>query len=344
MIKGLSHKRQFERAGIIKKGIKVDGQTKEVDYFVCPDEVKAVMGDKPQKLPIILPVNDWEEVFRHNLKWYGSNGAVKCIGDGITAKRVWKYLPDTLKKDMRKPDSESDFVEMSCPCPMLGAKGGCGPSGILSFMIPDVTMNGVYQIFTRSKSDIISINSAIAEPTDDMPGGWIRNLFRGRIAGIPLILIRLEYQVTVEGKRQTHWKLALQVDHALAQKALSEGPAVSALPEPHQDETISEEEIPHKPEDQEEGNLDDILPAIPRWKEQAHELIPKAIRRLIETAPQSGAGIAAEVLQAHGKLIDASEVEKSELIEMMIENIQEESAALSICQGLLQRIPQKKAS
>jgi len=279
MIKNLSHRRQLPRLGIIKKGIRNGDQTREVDYHVCPPEVQEVCGQQPRELKIIFPANEWETVFPHYLKLYGANNAVKCVGDGHKASRMWKYLPDAMKEDTRVPDGgEGAFVDFPCHsnCPDLRMKNGCGPSGILSFMIPDVSLDGVYQIFVHSQHDIIEINSAIAEPTEDTPGGWLRNLFGGRIAGIPLLLTRQKYEVTVDGYRQKHWKLAFKLHPDAIPIALGTGtwqalPAPADQPQPV--DVPAEVCVPgdEQPEDTAPTAADDADPA-PFWIETADGL------------------------------------------------------------------------
>jgi hypothetical protein len=80
-IKGLTENRRLIRIGKIHLGIKVeklDSRTgepvyntrgeiitypKATDYFVCPPEVQAVYGEKPDRLDVIIPVEDDEISF-----------------------------------------------------------------------------------------------------------------------------------------------------------------------------------------------------------------------------------------------------------------------------------------
>ena len=61
-IDGISEVIRLPRLGKIRLGIKKDAEgttyPEPTDYFVCPEEVKKVFGEKPRELRIMFPTND----------------------------------------------------------------------------------------------------------------------------------------------------------------------------------------------------------------------------------------------------------------------------------------------
>lgn len=224
MIKGLSDRRRLPRAGIIRLGImkkhpeKGTTYPEETDYFVCPQPVQDVYGEKPKELIIMFPVESEELFFRQNYKRYGY-GIPLCIGDGEKA-RGWDFDKGGLK-------------EMDCPCEYL-KKGACGPVGILQFLLPEVKESvGVWQISTGSKNSIIDINSGI---------DFVRGI-AGRVAMIPLLLKREPLEIPrIEGKnikRGVHYTMKLSLAMSLMEiQRLGQIPPTQALlPPPEPDES-----------------------------------------------------------------------------------------------------------
>lgn len=194
-ITGISETRRFPRLGKIRLGIKAktaQGKEypKDVDYFVVPDEVAAVYGDKPKVLEIVFPVEDLTFIFPQAYKSYG-NGVLKCKGNGVEAIRL---------------DDKGNPVEVQCPCPALDdGKKTCHQVANLSFLLPKVSMAGVYQIDTGSIHNIININSAL-----DYARGML-----GKIAWITFRLERVPQIVTYQGKKSTKALLQLRFDGAI---------------------------------------------------------------------------------------------------------------------------------
>jgi hypothetical protein len=203
-IKNVSNIRRLPRLGKIRLGIKAGNgdksYPKETDYFVCPVEVQKVYGDKPKELDIIFPVDDVSIVFPQSYKWY-SFTTLKCKGDGETAMRRVQDLTPEQKEILNGdiPENSFDMVEVNCPCPLL-EEGKCSQVGSLSFMIPKVSLAGVYQIDTRSINSFVNINSAL-----ELAKG-----IAGRIAMIPFKLKRIPQKIEYEGKMQTHYILSLE--------------------------------------------------------------------------------------------------------------------------------------
>ncbi|MFA5706367.1 MAG: hypothetical protein WDA41_08445 [Candidatus Neomarinimicrobiota bacterium] len=191
-IKGLSDKRRLPRLGRVRLGIKVansKGVTypKEVPYFVVPDEVKAVYGDKPTELDVMLPLDDIDTVFPVSYKFYGSGKGLKCNGDGEIA-----YCADEKTKEV---------IEKKCPCELL-EQGKCKQSGSLSVMLQKINVGGVYQINTSSFNSIVDLASGI---------DYVKALI-GRVAMVPLKLRRVATETHHEEKKQTHYTLQLVLD------------------------------------------------------------------------------------------------------------------------------------
>ena len=205
-ITGISDgQRHAPRQGKIHLGIRkfrdkndTKGYPMQTDYFVCPDEVKAVYGPEPKKLVVMFLSNDVDVVMPVWLKLYGASTiAPVCKGDGRTAKRL------DLKTGTR----------IECECP--GAKDckfnqtidkngevklkGCAPTMNLMVNLLDVPGVGTYQIDTKSWN-------GLTELLDDV--ATIRAALNGRIAFVPLTLSLMERDVdhmdAVKGMGKKH--------------------------------------------------------------------------------------------------------------------------------------------
>ena len=193
-ISGLSSIRRLPRLGKIRLGIKkVSEKTgkeypSETDYFVCPAEIKKVIGDEPKELNIMFPLNDPEALFPQAYKWYGSSKGLKCRGDGVTATRL--------------NEETGEMKERSCPCELLES-GKCKQRASLVFMMPDVAIGGVYQIDLSSYHSIVDINSGI---------DYARALLNDNIVFVPFKLKRVPKETHNEGKKQIHYTLQLELD------------------------------------------------------------------------------------------------------------------------------------
>lgn len=194
---GFSSNRRIPRLGKIRLGIKkvaANGKEypSEVDYFVCPDEVKLVYGPHPTELDVMLMSEDSEIIFPQKLARYGSSKGLVCHGDGVNAERL---NPQTKAWEPR-----------GCPCEFRktqeNPKGDCTETANLMVLLPKVNMGGCYQLTTGSYNSTVDINSGIE---------YIRALI-GRIAMVPLKLRRQATQTHHDGKKQTHYTLTLTLD------------------------------------------------------------------------------------------------------------------------------------
>ena len=195
-IKNLSNIRRIPRLGKISLGIKKKTEKgveypSEVSYFVCPEKVQKIFGEKPTILRIMFPVEDKDIFFQ---QWYKSYGydLLKCKGDGEKAF-TWN-------------EKEGGIKEIPCPCQKL-EKGECRRIGILQFILPDVDGLGVWQISTSSRNSIIDLNSSI---------DLVKNVC-GRVRMIPLMLKREEILIQrIEAgkpKKSKHYTLKLDVEN-----------------------------------------------------------------------------------------------------------------------------------
>jgi len=194
-IKGTSEIRRLTRLGKIRLGIKKESPRtgnpypEATDYFVCPEEVRHICGDKPTELKIVFPAEDAPQQW---LKRYSLTRGLVCRGDGEKAMAQ----VDIKTGEIAGRDSEHTTLrEVPCDrekCPAYQAKQ-CRPVMTLQFLLPDVPgALGVYQIDTSSFNSIVNINSSL-------------ELIKacGRVSMIPLILKLVPQQVQPEGKKKT---------------------------------------------------------------------------------------------------------------------------------------------
>jgi hypothetical protein len=218
-IDGISELRRMPLLGTIRLGIKKESARKDAegrpitypeatDYFVCPDEVKALYGEQPTRLKIMFPSDNLDIVAPQWLKCYSYHLGLLCKGTGTTCVR--KIDAETGEAFATKESTRTELVQLDCDpehCEMIGRKQ-CRRHMRLVFMLPDVPRLGVYQLNTSSFNSIVNINSYIGERQIDTtdpdkpkitPPGFLRQITKGRISFIPLILSLIEQDVTPLG-------------------------------------------------------------------------------------------------------------------------------------------------
>jgi len=164
---------KYQRAGKIHLGFKNDkGRPQSTDYFVCTDEVKAVLGDKPQSLGIMFFSDDKEEFMPYFYKKYG-NKQLMCRGDGKDC-RIFKGFDEATKLE-KWIDGPCD--RETCPAAQ-GNNPQCSMVLNLKFIIPKVNKTAYYQLDTRSINTLKNVQGAV-----DM-----LKQVTGQIAWIPMIL------------------------------------------------------------------------------------------------------------------------------------------------------------
>jgi len=234
----ISDIRWLPRLGKIRLGIKKEGQKgsypSATDYFVCPEEVKAVHGDTPRELPVMFPADDLDLVAPQWYKCYSYSQGLICKGDGKLCKRkVDVDTSDFANRDTREwvlTDGECEPEH----CPKIGNKQ-CRKMMSLLFILHDVPGLGVYQLDTSSFYSIVNLNSQLA------PDGFLRHFTRGRIAFIKLILSVDPQEVTPLGVgRKTIHVLNVRADVKLVDiiRLSRQEPGRVLLP------TLEEEEPP----------------------------------------------------------------------------------------------------
>lgn len=259
-IKGVSDHRRLPRLGKIRLGIKVKkpkpdsrckhpqdemcgycSYPKEVPHFVVPREVAAIYGNEPLELDIMFPIEDERQVFPQAYRWYQQSG-LRCKGNGETAMRRVADIKAGNVKPIAPLATDADpnsLAEVECPCPLLES-GDCGQSAHLMVLLPKVSLGGVYQIATGSFHNIVRLNSCI---------DYARSM-AGRIALVPLKLIRQKEEIEFEGKKAPHYLLQAVLDVTLEDVAQLRSDARSvllrteklALPAPADDEIVVGEE------------------------------------------------------------------------------------------------------
>ncbi len=194
-IKGLTEQTRLPRLGIIRLGLKIEKAGKtfptETDYFVVPPEVTEVYGRTPKELDILIPLNDRRLIFPQSYRFYGSGKGLKCQGDGETACFI---------------DDKEEIKQRQCPC-VQWKNEKCKQVGTLFFLLPKVSIAGVYQLSTSSVTSIIDINSGLKYTL----------ALVGRFAFIPMKLKRVKTIIHYQGKAGTHYTLQLAPDVSIQQ-------------------------------------------------------------------------------------------------------------------------------
>ena len=276
-IKGLSETKRLPRLGKIHLGIKVAKEggaeyPKAVDYFVCPEEVQAVFGEKPKELQILIPLEDEERWASQYYRCYSRTRGLICKGDGETAM----CMIDTKTGAMADKDSKAvTMKDIPCQgrgCPHYGKQ--CKEIMNLQFLLPEVPGLGVWQIDTGSINSILNINSA-AE--------LIKRIY-GRIAMIPLLLTLEAQEVQdPDGKKKTVHVLNLRTNQTLLE--LMQTASAKRLTAGEPELPISDDEVPdlllpqnQEPAESEHDKTDD---------EPRHEVLPPDWGKSVSTSAES---------------------------------------------------------
>jgi len=234
-IKEVSDVRRMPRLGKIRLGFKVEPEGKNpypraTDYFVVPEEIKALVGDTPKKLNIMFPTEKADEFAQQWLRCYSFTQGLVCKGDGVTATRKIDVETGDIA---RHTTQEWVFHEWNCDpntCEQYSEKQ-CRRVMNLLFFMPDVPGIGVWQLDTTSFYSIVNINSCV---------DLIRRIC-GRISFIPLTLSLEPLEVSPPGiTKKTVHILAIRSDVKLAeiQKLGTVAPEKIMLP------LLEEEEAP----------------------------------------------------------------------------------------------------
>jgi len=211
-IEGISDIRRMPRLGKVRLGIKIEPPDKNpypraTDYFVLPDEIKHVLGDKPKKLNIIFPTEEADKFAQQWLRCYSFTQGLVCKGNGVKATRKIDVETGDIARSTTHewvfrddwgcdPDTCEQYLEKQCRRVMN-----------LLFMMPDVPGLGCWQLDTTSFYSIVNINSCI---------DLIRSIC-GRISFIPLKLSLEPLEVSPPGiTKKTVHVLTIRSDVKLA--------------------------------------------------------------------------------------------------------------------------------
>jgi hypothetical protein len=233
-IEGLSNIVRIPRLGKIHLGIKTKSEKKgseypkATDYFVVPDEVKEIYGDKPTELEIMFPVEEPEMFAQQWLRAYSMSQGLVCIGDGLEARRKVDVETGALANH---ETNQWEWHQITCDpqeCPEYQTKR-CRRVMNLQFLLPKVPGLGVYQIDTSSFYSIVNINSMIK-----MLQGML-----GRCSMVPLTLALGPIEVSPPGQtKKTVYIMHIKKNVKIAELArIAQLPAARVLiPDPETEE------------------------------------------------------------------------------------------------------------
>jgi len=225
-ITGLSERTRLLRLGKIHLGYKAKNARGveypvATDYFVIPEDLIPYLGEKPQELLVMLPVEDpdiWASQF---YRCYSRTRGLVCKGDGITSQR--KIDTETGAMADRNTKGKVAWEEQSCAgreCEEYQKKQ-CRDTMNLQFFLPEAPGIGVWQIDTSSLNSIMNINSCAK----------VIRAVCGRVSMLPLTLTLEPQEVTNpdDGKRKTVRVLFLRHKARLQELLLTAAKPVSEV-------------------------------------------------------------------------------------------------------------------
>jgi hypothetical protein len=279
-IEGLSEIVRIPRLGKIHLGVKVPSEKtssqypKATDYFVCPDEVKKVYGEKPTELEIMFPVEDPEVFAQQWLRAYSMTQGLVCIGNGVEARRKVDTATGAMADHTTK---QWEWKQITCDpqeCPDYEGKR-CRRVMNLQFLLPQVPGLGVYQIDTSSFYSIVNLNSMIK---------MLKGIL-GRCCMVPLTLTLGQIEVSPPGqtKKKVYIMHIKQENIKLAQlaKIAQLAPGKVLIPEPETEEP-PEDLFPHEhPQANEsEPQIEDEIPQVDEELLKGWDIIRRTVKDL----------------------------------------------------------------
>jgi len=206
-IKGVSEVVRLPRLGKIRLGIREQDSDYPLptDYFVCPEEVRRVFGEKPKELRIMFPTEDESQWAGQHLKCYSESRRPVCRGDAETAIAC----VDARTGDIATDDAlQPQLREVNClPDVCLHYRQGrCRRVMNLQFLLPDCPGFGVYQLDTSSYHSIVNVNSMLK---------LLRSACQ-RLSMLPLVLRLVPKEVQPEGECEVVYVLDLSAPCSLA--------------------------------------------------------------------------------------------------------------------------------
>jgi hypothetical protein len=208
-IKGISEIVRLPRLGKIHLGIKKKNSEgvsypMPTDYFVCPEEVRKIFGEKPKELRVMFPTEDATQWASQYLRRYSRNGRLLCRGDGETSVA----RTDILTGEITSSECvTTELREITCnpeKC-VSYQRGDCRRVLNLQFLLPDCPGFGVYQLDTSSFYSMVNVNSSLE---------LIKHTC-GRLSMLPLSLKLIEREYNPEAENQTFKILSLTTHYSL---------------------------------------------------------------------------------------------------------------------------------
>jgi len=224
-IKGLTERPNIPRLGKIRLGEKnpTNGAPINRPYFVVPEEVATVYGDKPTELRVVFLTDELDRIASQYYRAYNATSGLICRGDGEDADALldgdvlaanggsleidaWAHgrtggRSATTKYVRQQIHCAGSGLGDEAPCPMFAAKK-CAVRSFMQFAIRDVPGLGVYQLDTGSVINIRNINGTIE---------LARAMFGG-VARVPMLLRRSQLEVSPDGVKKKVWGCELLVD------------------------------------------------------------------------------------------------------------------------------------
>lgn len=201
-IQSVSNSLRMPVIGKIRLGIRKEASSgaqypSTVEHFVLTDapEVEKVYGKDPKELDILFPTDNLEQIIPTYYKWYSAGvkgkdgsiigGKLNCYGNGPDEAGTAGVAHHLAKRDpvTRVPPTRPC---LGPKCPDFYAANGqqqCKQSMKVTFMLPMVSWNGVYEIDTTSWHTIRSFHSVLE---------WVRSLNNGIVKMIPFKIVREE--------------------------------------------------------------------------------------------------------------------------------------------------------
>ena len=195
-IQGLTHKgASFPQIGTLRKGDEKKDERKpgaDLTYFRFDSDDAAALaafekafGKEPRDIEILLPYATTDENF-DAWKEQWTAGALQHRCDGITC--VWWLT------------KQGKYSDEPIPCP-----GGCKQSGRLKVIIPALQRFAYVSVVTTSIWDILTIHQNLSA----------LEMLRGSLQGVPLILRRVEREISTPGSdgkraRRKKWLITIE--------------------------------------------------------------------------------------------------------------------------------------
>lgn len=218
----LDHRARLPRLGRIRLGVKrvaTSGKEYpvEVDYFVLPEELRAILGDQPKSIPVLFPLDEVGRVLTADYAIYGRGSTG---GPGMLLRKCDGERYNERPRQGGEIAASCRKTEPFTPCP-----DGCRAIGTLHVMVYDGPI-GVYEIPIGGEQRLADLFMELE---------MFRAAF-GRLTKILFEVARLPATVNVRkesGERlaKTGWPVHVRCRSVSAREALqASGQEVLALP------------------------------------------------------------------------------------------------------------------